>query len=114
VDPRGVPVGEAAEGKADMEVRRRHHITDVTVGRALKKAVRAARLSKKVTAHTLRHSYATHLLLSGVDLRSIQEALGHEDIRTTKIYAKVMRGILRVLWMICDSVSQFGGIPLDC
>ena len=78
-------------------VTRRHHLRDVTIGRALRSATRAAGIEKKVTAHTLRHSYATHLLLSGVDLRSIQEALGHANIRTTEIHthvAKAMRGAL--------------------
>lgn len=75
--------------------KRRHHVHEITLGRALKKAASLARIPKKVTAHTLRHSFATHLLLRGVDIRSVQELLGHSDVRTTQIYtqlAKAMRG----------------------
>lgn len=74
---------------------RRHHAHEARVGRALAAAVKAAGLAKKVTAHTLRHSFATHLVLRGVDVRSVQELLGHADIRTTMIYlqlARAMRG----------------------
>ena len=74
---------------------RRHHAHEARVGRALSAAVRAAGVGKKVTAHTLRHSFATHLVLRGVDIRSVQELLGHTDIRTTMIYlqlARAMRG----------------------
>ena len=74
---------------------RRHHAHEARVGRALAAAVKAAGLEKKVTAHTLRHSFATHLVLRGVDIRSVQELLGHTDIRTTTIYlqlARAMRG----------------------
>jgi integrase len=74
-------------------VTRRHHVHEVTVGRALKKAATLAQISKKVTAHTLRHSFATHLLLRGVDIRSVQELLGHADIRTTEIYVKLARAM---------------------
>jgi site-specific recombinase XerD len=68
------------------------------VGRALASAARRAALGKRVTAHTLRHSYATHLLLRGVDIRSVQELLGHADVRTTEVYtqlARAMRGEVR-------------------
>jgi len=78
--------------------RRRHHAHEQRVGRALVKAAQRANVAKKVTAHTLRHSFATHLLLRGVDIRSVQEALGHADVRTTEVYtrlARAMRGEIR-------------------
>jgi integrase len=84
----------SADPRAD-GLERRHHAHEVRVGRALAAAVKAAGLEKKVTAHTLRHSFATHLVLRGVDIRSVQELLGHTDIRTTMIYlqlARAMRG----------------------
>ncbi len=72
------------------QVARRHHVNENGVQKALKKAVLAAGIAKKVSCHTLRHSFATHLLQAGRDIRKVQELLGHADVRTTEIYRHVL------------------------
>lgn len=69
---------------------RRHHINESAIQRAVKRATKDAGIEKSVTCHTLRHSFATHLLESGADIRTVQEQLGHTDVKTTQIYTHVI------------------------
>jgi integron integrase len=78
--------------------RRRHHLHETVVQRAVRQAALGARLAKRVTCHTFRHSFATHLIEGGYDIRTVQELLGHRDVTTTMIYPHVLsRGGLGVV-----------------
>ncbi len=72
-------------------VMRRHHVDPSVINKAIRKAARQVGIIKRVTPHTFRHSFATHLLQRGTDIRTIQKLLGHKDVKTTEIYTHVIR-----------------------
>lgn len=70
---------------------RRHHVLESGLQKAVKRAVQKAGIHKPVGCHTFRHSFATHLLENGVNIRVVQELMGHADVKTTEIYTHVMK-----------------------
>jgi integron integrase len=95
-------VSLARDPRSESGMIRRHHLDQSAVNKAIRKAVRLAGIYKKVSAHTFRHSFATHLLQRGTDIRTIQALLGHKDVETTMIYTHVL-----------NQGAQGGPSPLD-
>lgn len=72
---------------------RRHHVSEKSIQKVMRQAADASDVTKHVTMHTLRHSFATHLLMQGVNIREVQEQLGHKSVDTTMIYTHVVRNM---------------------
>ncbi len=92
-------------------VRRRHHILAQTVQRQIKRAINTAGIHKPASTHTFRHSFATRLLEAGYDLRTIQEYLGHADVRTTEIYTHVVKQMQRPVVSPIDQQVREASVP---
>lgn len=97
---------------------RRHHLDKSGLQKAVRRAARAAGIEKRVTCHTFRHSFATHLLENGYDIRTVQELLGHKDVRTTMIYTHVLNRGPKAVRSPLDGDGAFAarsgeGLPED-
>jgi integron integrase len=93
-----------SQGKTDSIVRR-YHISPATIQKAVRKAAIAAKINKHVTPHTFRHSFATHLLEAGYDIRTVQELLGHKNVKTTMIYTHVLNRGPKAVRSPLDSIN---------
>jgi len=97
----------ASQRSTDPEsgVVRRSHLHPSAVQKSVRRAARSAGLDKRVTLHTFWHSFATHLLEAGYDIRTVQELLGHKDVKTTMIYTHVLNRSLKAVGSLLDSTS---------
>lgn len=97
-----MPIGSTSSSLS--LINRRHHINEKTVQNAVKEAVEKAGIAKLASVHTLRHSFATHLLMNGVNIREIQNLLGHKHVETTMVYTHVIRDMVSVPKSPLDSL----------